>query len=100
MPRPSHPSRREADTEFKTGGVTQSAMFTTFGTTAIFTSFGPLNDTLRGCHFRSDDVVEGSAHGPLAQQPRFLVRRNLDGVRNVVSTTLKINVIVLSVFLK
>jgi hypothetical protein len=42
MPLPSHPSRREAGTEFKTGGVILSAMFTTFGTTAIFPSFGPL----------------------------------------------------------
>jgi len=69
----------------------------------IFTSFGPLKDDLRGRHFRSDDVVEGSAHGWLAQQPRFLVWGNLclgDGVQNVVSTTLKMDVIVLSVFLK
>ena len=52
---------------------------------------------------RSDNVVEGSAHDWLAQQPRVLVRRNLclaDGVQNVVSTTVKINVIVLSVFLR
>ena len=102
IPRPSHP-RREAGTEFKTGGITLSAMFTTFGTTAIFTSFGPLKDGLRGRHFRSDDVVNGSAHDWLAQQPSVLVRRNLclrDGVQNVASTTWKINVIVLSVFLK
>ena len=103
MPRPFHPSRREAGTEFKTGGLTLSAMIITFDTIVIFTIFGPLKDALRGRHFRSDDVVEGSAHDWLAQQPRVLVRRNLclaDGVQNVVSTTVKINVIVLSVFLR
>ena len=103
LPRPSHPSRCEADTEFKTGGVTLSTTFTAFGTTVNFTSFGPLNDALCGRHFRSDDVVEGSAYGWLAQQPRILAWRNLchgDGVQNVMSTTLKMNVIVLSVFLK
>jgi len=69
-------SNREAHPGFKTAGVTLSAMFTRFGTTAIFTSSGPLKDALRGRHFRSVDEVRESAHQWLAQERRVLVPRN------------------------
>ena len=45
-------------------------MFTSFGTTAIFTSFWPLQDALRRRHFRSVDEVKESAYDLLAQQTK------------------------------
>jgi len=68
---------REAHPGFKTGVVTLSSKFTRFGTTAIFTTFGPLQDALRRNRFRVDDEVKESACDHLAQQPRVLVLRNL-----------------------
>ena len=56
-------SNREADPEFKPGIVTQSTMFTRFGTTTILNPFGPLQDALRRRHFRSVDEVKESAYG-------------------------------------
>jgi hypothetical protein len=50
-------------------------MFTSFGTMAIFTSFGPLQDALRRRQFRSVDEVKASACDRLAQQT--ILPRNL-----------------------
>jgi hypothetical protein len=48
-------------------------MFNRFGTTAIFTSFGPLQDALRRSHFRWVDEVE-SAFDRLAQYTKEFCR--------------------------
>jgi hypothetical protein len=57
--------------------------------------FWPLKDTLHGRHFRSFEVVKEAVHNWPAQQPTRLPR-NLwgfkEGVKNMVGTTLKINV--------
>jgi hypothetical protein len=67
---------RETSSGFNIVGVTPCALFTRFGTTAIFTSFGPPKDSLHGCHFRSYGVVKEAMHNWLAQQPNdFFSRR-------------------------
>ena len=49
-------------------------MFTRFGTTAIFTSFGPLQDALRRRHFRSAEEVKELAYVRLEEQTKEFCR--------------------------
>jgi hypothetical protein len=43
----------------------------------ILTSFGPLNDALRGRHFRPDGEVMVTVHDWLAQQPKDFFCRGI-----------------------